>query len=633
MADIHRFHVADFAIFSITILISVSIGIYYALSGDRQRTTSEYLVGGRKMSFMPVAISLLVSFESSIMMLGVPAEVYVYGVQWIMANLGFFTANLISMCLIVPLIHPLQITSIYEYLELRFKSKAVRLFGTILGVLTTLWYMGIVLFGPGIALEAVTGFPKGASIALIAFAAAIYTSIGGLKAVVWTDVFQAIVMFSGCFAILIKGTIYSGGPKAVWDIAEEGKRMNFFVFDLDPTIRHTFWGLYFGSLVRGLGFAFNQSTCQRISSTPTLKDAYKMLLITTPGHLIALSLAAYEGVVAYSYYTALRCDPLESDQISDPNQLIPFMVMDMFRELPGMPGLFLASLFSASLSTLSTGLSSLSAIILEDIVKEIPRYSALSEIKYTVIAKISVIISAIVACGVAYMIAQVGGTMTQIASTLISAFAGPLTGLFLLGALLPWGNVKGAMVGTLLSVILCTWLGIGSSFSKTLRKEPWLPAAPTDQCLLDNSTTSWAINMTISNLTSHDMYTTTTIEDVTQSIEPQGLDKMYSLSYTWFGAVGVITAMVVGSTLSLLTGPMAHEDLDTRYILPYVQKLTCCLPEVIRHYLRCDLDFTKTKVEKSEKSVIGLELKIEKPMQPEEMVLLNGDDEVGNHHA
>ena len=71
----HSFHIADYSIFAVTIIVSLGIGLYYALSGGKQRTTSEYLVGNRQMMIIPVAISLMVSFESSIMMLGTPAEV------------------------------------------------------------------------------------------------------------------------------------------------------------------------------------------------------------------------------------------------------------------------------------------------------------------------------------------------------------------------------------------------------------------------------------------------------------------------------------------------------------------------------------------------------------------------------
>lgn len=108
------FYLADYIIFAITIVLSVGIGLYHAFAGGKQKTTSEFHLGNRKMAIIPVAISLLVSFESSIMMLGVPAETYVFGIQNIMGNFGWFVANLLAIKIMVPLIHPLKITSAYE---------------------------------------------------------------------------------------------------------------------------------------------------------------------------------------------------------------------------------------------------------------------------------------------------------------------------------------------------------------------------------------------------------------------------------------------------------------------------------------------------------------------------------------
>lgn len=111
------FYLADYIIFGITIAASIGIGIFHAFAGGRQKTTSEFHMGNRKMAIIPVAISLLVSFESSIMMLGTPAETYVFGIQNIMGNFGWFFANLLAIKIMVPLIHPLKITSAYEVRE------------------------------------------------------------------------------------------------------------------------------------------------------------------------------------------------------------------------------------------------------------------------------------------------------------------------------------------------------------------------------------------------------------------------------------------------------------------------------------------------------------------------------------
>ncbi|KAK0061081.1 sodium-coupled monocarboxylate transporter 1 [Biomphalaria pfeifferi] len=587
----HHFHVADFVVFALTIVISVGIGIYYAFSGGRQKTTSEYLVGGRTMNFIPVAISLMASFESSIMMLGFPAETYVYGIQNIMNSLGFFVTQLLFIEFIVPLIHPLKITSAYEYLELRFQSRSVRLLGTLMGVLTYTWYMGVVLFGPAVALEAVTGFSLWSSIFVISFVSVVYTAIGGLKAVIWTDVFQAVVMLTGIFAILIKGTIDSGGPQAVWDKAYDGGRLNFFNFDPDPRTRHTFWNLFVGSIIRSFGLGFNQSTIQRISSTKTQAEAKRMLLIVAPCFLITLCLANYEGIVAYAYYQTKGCDPFESKQLSDPNQIIPLIVMDIFTYLPGMPGLFLASLFSASLSTLSSGLSSLSALLWADIVHPIvgPR---VSESKATLIAKVSVCIFGVLACGVAILVSQVGGTLTQIAGSLISAFSGPLTGLFFIACFFPRIKAKGAFFGGVMGLTFSTWLSIGITFSKSVKKTPWLPPASTENCPVDGAilnTTDLADVYGAVNVTGFTEVTSTVIWNITSAAirEPEGIEKLYTLSYNWISIIGTLTTIVMGLLFSLVTGMNKPGDVDPRYLASMTDTVFIFIPVCIRRRIRC----------------------------------------------
>ncbi|XP_046559505.1 uncharacterized protein LOC124268556 [Haliotis rubra] len=594
----HSFHIADYAVFGATILISLGIGLYFALSGGRQKTTSEFLVGGRAMKFLPVAVSLMVSFESSIMMLGTPAEVYVYGAQVWISLFGFLSSFLICRVLMIPLIHPLKITSAYEYLDGRFKSRVVRQVGTALGVLTYVFYMGIVLFGPAIALEAVTGFPQSGSIVLVASAAILYTAMGGLKAVIWTDVFQAFVMFAGMLAVIIKGTLDAGGINSVWTTAAKGGRLNFFSFDPDPTVRHTFWGLFLGTFARSSGLIFNQSTIQRVCSTPTLAAAKKVMLIVSPAFWITITLAMIEGIVAYAYYVNLRCDPLESDKIHNPNQIIPFMVMDIFRGLPGMPGLFLAALFSASLSTISSGLSSLSAMTWEDILK--PRLPNVSDLTATMIAKVSVVVFGALSCGVAILISLIGGTLTQITSTVLAAFNGPLCGLFILASLCPWANAKGAVISTVISTIIMIWLCAGSTFSGATRPTPWLTPAPTDQCSADNMT-SLVMNTTGLMTSSAELYDVTTVATVAEPVT--GFNVIYTLSYTWLGAVGIAIVLIVGFFVSWATGFNKDGDLDPRYVI--------YLSEVVKNILRCGKKSTSDEKSERKDSIYNTEIEIE----------------------
>lgn len=109
-----RLHWADYVVFGLTIALSCGIGLYYALKGGKRNTQNEYFLGSREMKPLPIALSIVVTLLSSILVLGVPAEIYVYGTQFWMYTLGIMVACVISPLLFIPLLYPLQLTSSYE---------------------------------------------------------------------------------------------------------------------------------------------------------------------------------------------------------------------------------------------------------------------------------------------------------------------------------------------------------------------------------------------------------------------------------------------------------------------------------------------------------------------------------------
>ncbi|XP_060065376.1 putative sodium-dependent multivitamin transporter [Ylistrum balloti] len=152
--DVKGFVALDYIVFVSILLVSIGTGLYLAWCKPKQDTIKQYVLADRKLSILPVALSMTVSFQSSIMLLGNPAEIYMYGAPFMWQAIGLVLSNLFAMCSIIPLIYPLKITSLYEYFQLRFQSKAPRVVATSMGILFNVVYMGIVLYGPGIAIEA-----------------------------------------------------------------------------------------------------------------------------------------------------------------------------------------------------------------------------------------------------------------------------------------------------------------------------------------------------------------------------------------------------------------------------------------------------------------------------------------------
>uniref|UniRef100_V5ICF2 Putative na+iodide/myo-inositol/multivitamin symporter n=1 Tax=Ixodes ricinus TaxID=34613 RepID=V5ICF2_IXORI len=310
-------------------------------------------------------MSLMASFQSATTVLGYPAEMYYKGTQFWMAIFGLALSNVIAAELFMPVLYNLQLTSVNSYLERRFRSRAVRTLGSLSFIINTLLYMGVVLYGPSVALESVTGMPVWTSIVFLGLICTFYTVLGGLKAVVWTDAFQMIVMILGLASVVALGVIKVGGFRNVWSTAVQGDRIQFFNTKVDLHSSVSLWNVLLGTTFVWLAsYGTSQTQVQRFCSVSTLKKAKTALYVNIPGVMMNISLGCLAGLVIYANYP--DCDPLKSGKITKSDQLIPFFVMKTLSVVPGLPGLFVACVFSGALSTLSSGFNSLAAVTWED---------------------------------------------------------------------------------------------------------------------------------------------------------------------------------------------------------------------------------------------------------------------------
>ncbi|XP_069942038.1 sodium-dependent multivitamin transporter-like [Cherax quadricarinatus] len=271
-----KFSVVDYTMFSLMLVVSVGIGVYCAIKSRHNTTTQEYLLGSRKMSPWPVALSLLGGAISAISILGNGTEVYLYGTQLCVMLLGFIPGCALVYHVIIPVFYNLRIVSVSEYLEKRFKSSALRKLLTVCQLLMKFFYMGICLYTPSLALSTVTNLTTTASVVIMGAVCTLYITIGGAKAVVYTDVMQTLLMFGGVLLVVIISCIDLGGVGNIWAEAEKGSRIEFFNLDTSPFVRHTFWSTLVLGFNLMLNFmAFNQSSYQRLASVSTLKVAQR----------------------------------------------------------------------------------------------------------------------------------------------------------------------------------------------------------------------------------------------------------------------------------------------------------------------------------------------------------------------
>lgn len=581
----------DYIVFGISLVISLLIGIYYSRSVGKQRSVEEYLMGNRRITCLPVALSLLVTFQSGISLLGLPVEIYYYGTQIYMGIIGLVIGNIIVAAFIVPVLHPLHITSVYEYLEMRFQSRAVRVVGCILGLLFTMTYMAICLFLPGLAMESVTGFPKWASIAVVAAVVVIYTMMGGLKAVVWTDVFQFVVMLTGIITLLIK-VCSRYGFQDVWDTANDGGRLQFFNLDSDPTSRQTFWAVTIGTITSWIGNALSQSGIQRICATESIAEARKSVIFNLPAAVLYETLMTFLGVVIFAYYSMAACDLQEAEVIQSSNEIVPYFMMEQLSEIPGLAGLFLACLFSATLSTMSSGLIAISALVWEDLIQ--PYFRCFSLRQASLVTKTTVPVFAAVIVGMSFLAMNLPGTITQITLGTLSATSGPLVGVYLLGMAFPWATAKAAVISGTLAFSLCLSMTIGSNLHPP--DYPRLAPVPTYGCpgfnnslmeLPESNTTVNPLITAISERFDHTLTNgleftpraenKTTVPTVPMDAQSKddGTPWLFRVSFLWYHVTGVITTLVLGILLSVLTGGLSDVPCEERFVFPFVRGLRC----------------------------------------------------------
>lgn len=313
-------------------------------------------------------------------------------------------------------------------------------------------------------------------------------------------------------------------------------------------------------------YGVNQAQVQRYLSSRTEKAAVLSCYAVFPCQQLVLGMSCLIGLVMFAYYKEY---PMSAQQsAAAPDQFVLYFVMDLLRGLPGLPGLFVACLFSGSLSTISSAFNSLATVTMEDLVR--PRFPQFSEARATRLSRILACSYGLLCLGMAYISSQMGPVL-QAAISIFGMVGGPLLGLFSLGMFFPCANPTGAVVGLVAGLIMAFWIGIGSIVT---RMGSGVAPSP-----LNGSHFSLPSNLSTIAMT--------TPIPLTTPSRPTGLQRLYSLSYLWYSAHNSTTVIVVGLLVSFLTGGMRGRTVDPRTIYPVLPRLLALLPVSWQKRLRC----------------------------------------------
>jgi solute:Na+ symporter, SSS family len=481
----------DISVLLVYLAAVVGFGCWFV---RKSGTTSEFMAAGGALPGWAVGLSIFGTYLSSNTFLGVPGKAF--GTNW---NAFVFSLSLplsayLAVKYFVPFYRHGNEISAYHHLEKRFGAWA-RTYVVVCYLLTQVARMGSILFGVGLGLKALTGWPIESIILVTGALVTLYTLLGGIEAVIWTDVVQSLVLMVGAIAIaLVLLFDMPEGPRQTFEIASAADKFSLGEWNMDFTSSTVIVVFLYGLFTNLTNFGIDQSFVQRYH---TARDARAAAGSVWLGALLYLPIAMlffFIGTALFSYYqtepgmllevreqvaetlllhdgaattaTAIseKAATLSDADIGD--KVLPHFIV---HKLPsGLAGLLIAAIFAAAMSSIDTSLNSSATIILSDIWK---RYlnPDIDEKGSMRVLYGSTIVWGVIGTGVA--LAMIGvKSVLDAWWTLSGIFAGGMLGLFLLGLIARRAGNAAAATGVTIGILVIVWM----TFSPGLKS---LPAA------------------------------------------------------------------------------------------------------------------------------------------------------------
>ena len=425
--------VADYSVMICYLVALVVIGV---ICSGRKKDTKDFLLGGGKMPWFALGISCLMAALSAFSLVMIPGEIYNYGLSYFAFGLITPIFTLVACRLFMKFYFKLGSFTPFEYLEYRYDG-TVRSLIAGLTIYLRLIYLGMVLFSTSKVFEGAAGWSPWFSIPLVGLVALIFTSAGGLKAVVWTDVMQFIVLVGGLFCILgfLFYKIDGGMIEGIACAFRNGHGLNEFAnpdfYLLGPYTRLSVWLMLLGSFIAPISImASDQMTVQRLLASGSYEKAQKTQLSNTLLTIPTLIILFIIGLCIFTYF---HQNP-EFKPSSGDTALFNFISM----QLPSpLPGLVLAGMLAAVISTLNAVYNSLATVYCKEF--HIRYFNkSLSEKGQITVSRIATVLVGLFSVGLGLLVSTSADALRQSvveASTIFSAFESIVVPAFLFAVL------------------------------------------------------------------------------------------------------------------------------------------------------------------------------------------------------
>jgi SSS family solute:Na+ symporter len=444
---------------SVFIIYLIGIVLFGSSFYKKNRSSAAFTLGNKNIPTWVLSMSIFATFVSSISYLALPGQAYHSNWNAFVFSLSIPFASIMAVKFFVPLYRSINSPSAYTYLEMRFGTWA-KIYVSVMYLLTQLMRTGTILFLLALTLNVILGWNIITIIIITGLSVMVYSLLGGIQAVVWTDAIQAIILILGalvCALVLIFSM--PEGPGQLFRIASENSKFSLGSFN--PGLADsTFWVvLIYGIFINLQNFGIDQNYIQRYMTARTEHEAKKSALYGGLLYIPVSMLFLFIGTSLFSYYSA-KTGILPEDIM--PDRVFPFFIVN---NLPvGLTGLLIASVFAAGMSTVSTSINSSATVILNDYFKNSTSGENGGRKSMKVLYISSFIFSML---GIIIAIAMINvQSALETWWKLASIFSGGMLGLFLLGYFSKKITTPAAIAGVAAGVALIGWMSLSPLFFK-----------------------------------------------------------------------------------------------------------------------------------------------------------------------
>ena len=430
----------------------------------KSKTKEAFTIGNRNIPSWVIAMSIFATFISSISFLALPAKAYATNWNAFVFSLTIPVAMFFTWKFFIPLYRKVNSVSAYTYLEQRF-GRWAKLYASVCYLLTQVMRMGTILFLLALPLHLLLGWDITTVILCTAIAVTVFSTLGGIQAVVWTDAIQGIILITGALVCLIYLLFaMPEGPVQTWHIALQDGKMSLGSFDLSDWTSSTFWVVFvYGIFINLQNYGIDQNYVQRYMTARNERAAKSSAMAGGLLYIPVSFLFFLIGAALYAYYQVYSAElPAQIAVAGMEDRVFPFFIVDKLP--PGLTGLLIASIFSAGMSTISTSLNSGATIILTDFVRPEKRnFSSRQSMLTLYLSTISITVLGVI---IAILMIQVKSVLDAWWD-MASIFSGGMLGLFLLGYFSRKATSMNAAIAVTVGILIILWMSLSPLYFNT----------------------------------------------------------------------------------------------------------------------------------------------------------------------